>query len=147
MAAVPSHSSSPLPELLPPPTDTEDTLSSALNQGLSFTQVSLKHPSGSVVKKGDSLSSIITVSTTTSTDTDTSSSAPKSKKLKMPLPHNPSVSDVQREPSIVDIDDIDNLQDEHLNKSNPTADIKFFFTPLLHQLGHAKGCMRCNMCM
>jgi len=136
-------SSSPLPESSPPPTDIEDALPSAM--GLSCTRVSLKRSNGSVLEKSNSLSSVVSISTTVSESSDAPPPAvfaSKSKKLK----HSQAASDVQHEPTIIDIDDIEDPQEERLNKSYPTADIKYFFTPIPCLSGQAKCCMRCNLC-
>ena len=49
--------------------------------------------------------------------------------------------------SIIDIDDIDDPQDERLNRSDPTADIKFFFSPVPRLQGQSKRRMKCNLCV
>ena len=51
-------------------------------------------------------------------------------------------SDVQ----VMDIDDVSDLRKESLNKSDPTADIKFFFTLVPSPPGQAKVRVRCNLC-
>jgi hypothetical protein len=51
-------------------------------------------------------------------------------------------SDVQ----IMDISDVDDPRDESLNKMDPTADIKAFFTALPRVPGQPKPCMSCNLC-
>ena len=51
-------------------------------------------------------------------------------------------SDVQ----VMDIDDVADPRTESLNKSDATADIKFFFTLVPSPPGQAKLRMRCNLC-
>jgi hypothetical protein len=48
--------------------------------------------------------------------------------------------------SIIDIDDIDDPQEERLNKSNATADIQEFFTGVPRLPGQIKGRMKCDPC-
>ncbi|KAH8982261.1 hypothetical protein EDB92DRAFT_1894562 [Lactarius akahatsu] len=47
---------------------------------------------------------------------------------------------------VMDIDDVDDPHDETLNKTDPTADIKAFFTALPRVPGQAKQRMSCNLC-
>ncbi|KAH8983923.1 hypothetical protein EDB92DRAFT_2036906, partial [Lactarius akahatsu] len=47
---------------------------------------------------------------------------------------------------VMDIDDVDDPHDETLNKTDPTADIKAFFTALPRVAGQAKQRMSCNLC-
>ncbi|KAH9009351.1 hypothetical protein EDB84DRAFT_1571258 [Lactarius hengduanensis] len=47
---------------------------------------------------------------------------------------------------VMDIDDVDDPRDETLNKTDPTADIKAFFTALPRVPGQAKQRMSCNLC-
>ena len=48
--------------------------------------------------------------------------------------------------SIILIDDVDDPQDEHLNKTDPTADIREFFIAVPPGPGETKTCMKCNLC-
>ncbi|KAH8979532.1 hypothetical protein EDB86DRAFT_2835865 [Lactarius hatsudake] len=133
--------SSPLPESSPPPpTDTEDASSPAPH--LAQARTSSKRPSYATIKSHDS---VITVSSTTSDDTSEIALMPP--KLK-----RPKTSPIDREPevhtdfSIIDIDDIEDPEDERLNKLHPSADIKYFFTVLPRLPGQAKQRKKCNLC-
>jgi hypothetical protein len=53
---------------------------------------------------------------------------------------------LQNEALIIEIDNIDNMKMEQLNKSNLTADIKEFFVATPHILGQDKPCMSCKLC-
>jgi len=138
-------SSSLLPESSLPPTDIEDALPSAQNMGLSCTWVSLKHSNGSVLEKSNSLSSVVSISTTVLESSDAPPPTVFASKSKKPK-HSQAASDIQHEPTIIDINDIEDPQEECLNKSYPTADIKYFFTPIPRLSGQAKCHMRCNLC-
>ena len=81
-----------------------------------------------------------TITSDDNTDMDGQDLTPKSKKLK-PTPSQAAVPVLQNEPSIIEIDDNDNLKSERLNKSSPTTDIKEFFIPLPCEPGQEKGCM------
>jgi hypothetical protein len=130
--------SSPLPGSSPPPqTDVDDAPSPAPDS--SQGQSSTKRPSQSV-KSSLSLDSVIIVSPTTSDDAP--DVAPKTKKPK----NSQALGDVHADISVIDIDDIENPQDEPLNRSNASADIKQFFTVVPRLPGQVKGCMRCNLC-
>ena len=141
----PAPTSSPLPESSPPPlTDTEDTSSVADPQA----RGSSKRSSYRTVKSTLSNNSIITISTSASASDDvdlvaleTFDSMHKLKKAKISPPSG--VDDV----SIINIDDIQDPEDEPLNRSDPTADLKFFFTPTPRLPGQAKGRMRCYLCL
>ena len=76
-----------------------------------------------------------------STDSD---NTPKVKKSKA-TPHQVG-STLQADVSIIEIDDGDDQQVERLNKINPTADIKAFFTEVPRVEGQSKGRMKCNLC-
>ncbi|KAF8260751.1 hypothetical protein EI94DRAFT_1811296 [Lactarius quietus] len=127
MSVPPMTTSSPLPMSSPPPqTDTEDTLSFAADS--SQAQSSSKHtltPSHTV-QASLSLDSIIVLSSSTTDGApytgDTVGTAPKSKK---PKNSGISVSHEDSQMFIIDIN-IQDVQDEQLNRSNPTTDIKFF---------------------
>ena len=72
--------------------------------------------------------------------------AKKAKKAVKPLDTLNSLgmhSDVQ----VMGIDDIADPRQESLNKSDPTADIKFFFTSVPSPPGQTKLRMWCNLCM
>ncbi|KAH9162653.1 hypothetical protein EDB89DRAFT_1913142 [Lactarius sanguifluus] len=69
---------------------------------------------------------------------------PKAKKLKKTP--GQLTTGLQTDVSIIEIDDVDDLQNERLNRTDPTADIKAFFTAVPHVLGQNKERMRCNLC-
>ncbi|KAH9019409.1 hypothetical protein EDB84DRAFT_1566079 [Lactarius hengduanensis] len=135
--------SSPLPDSSPPPqTDTDDALSLATD--LSEVRSSSKRPS-QAIRSSLSLDSITVLSHTTSDAGD--DNTPKSKKTKTsPASGVQEPSHILPDVSIIEIDDIDNPQDERLNKSDPSADIKFFFTTVPRLPGQAKRRMKCNLC-
>jgi hypothetical protein len=58
----------------------------------------------------------------------------------------PAITVLQNEALIIEIDNIDNMKMEQLNKSNPTTDIKEFFVATPHILGQDKPCMSCKLC-
>ena len=141
LSAAPKVTSSPLPESSPPPQmDMEDTWSIPTDPPQARS--SLKRPSQT--QSLLSVDSVIIVSPTTSDGPDgTPDTAPQAKKSKT------SLTPVSREEtltSIIDIDDIEDPRDERLNKSDPTADIKAFFTAVPHVSGQPKGRMKCNLC-
>ena len=140
---APDLVSSPLPASSPPPqTDMEDDSSFADH---SQAWGSPKWPS-SALQESSSLDSIIILSLTTSDGAPHTSDinpAPKAKKSKTLL----TSGDLEGPMSIIDINDIDDPQDEQLNRSNPTANIKFFFSPVPRLQGQSKRCMKCNLCM
>ena len=76
--------------------------------------------------------------------TDVQDNTPKSKKTKV-TPNQPATR-LQHETSIIEIDNLDDPLTERLNKTNPTADIKMFFTPVPRVLGQDKGRMQCKLC-
>ncbi|KAF8258253.1 hypothetical protein EI94DRAFT_1708159 [Lactarius quietus] len=139
--SAPATTSSPLPVSSPPPqTDTEDASSVAADP--SQARSSTKRPS-QPTRSSLSLDSVIILSPTTSDGPDGfPDTAPQAKKSKT------SLTPVGREDtltSIIDIDDIEDPRDEKLNKSDPTADIKYFFTAVPRVPGQPKGRMRCNL--
>lgn len=48
---------------------------------------------------------------------------------------------------VMDIDDVSDPREEALNKTDPTADLKFFFTSAPPAPGQTKVRMSCNLCM
>ncbi len=131
-------SSSPLPPSSPPPpTDTEDASSSVAE--MSVARISSKRPSYNPIKSSRSHDSIMTVSSSASNDIPDAALAPKLKRPKL------TVSPGHQEPE-VPIINIDDIEDEQLNKSDPTADIKYFFTKVPHVPGQVKRRLRCNLC-
>jgi hypothetical protein len=66
----------------------------------------------------------------------------KSKKVS----NRPAATALQNEPSIIEIDDVDDLKTKHLNKTQPTADLKQFFIALDCAPGEDKVHMRCTLC-
>lgn len=138
-STAPELASSPLPGSSPPPqTDTEDTLSLAADS--SQARSSSKRPSHAI-QASLSVNSVIVVSPTTSDDAPPT--APKTKKPKTSLT---SGNQEDSQVSIIDIDNVEDPQDERLNKSDPTADIKYFFTLVPRLPGQSKGRMKCNLC-
>jgi hypothetical protein len=133
-ACPPSSPSSP--ESSPPPTDIEEASSR------SQTRSSPKRPA-QVVGRTLSRGSVIVVSPTTSDNE--SEPTPKSKKQKT-TPASREASSVLPGSSIIDIDDIDDPHDERLNKSDPTADLKHFFSLAPRTPGQPKRRMKCNLC-
>ncbi|KAH9017915.1 hypothetical protein EDB84DRAFT_1566647 [Lactarius hengduanensis] len=124
----PPATSSPLPESSPesppPLTDVEDDFSPAAD--LSQTRSSSKRPSQDVIKSLHSHDSIITVSSTAFDDAP--DTARKFKKSKIAV--SSGAQDAHSDVSVINIDDIGDPEDERLNRSEPTADIKHFFTIL-----------------
>ncbi|KAH9166752.1 hypothetical protein EDB89DRAFT_1905937 [Lactarius sanguifluus] len=140
----PPATSSPLPESSPesppPLTDVEDDSSPAAD--LSQTRSSSKRPSQDVIKSLHSHDSIITVSSTASDDAP--DTARKFKKSKTAV--SSGAQDAHSDVSVINIDDIGDPEDERLNRSEPTADIKHFFTILACLPGQTKRRMKCNLC-
>lgn len=135
---APEPISSPLPGSSPyPQTDTEDASSPAADtsQARSSSKRPYRTAQGSL-----SLDSVIVLSPTSS---DVPDGAPKTKKPKASLA---SGDQDTSQISIIDIDDTEDPQDERLNKSDPTADIKYFFTAVPRVPGQAKRRMRCILC-
>jgi hypothetical protein len=133
----PVASSSPLPESSQHPlTDTEDDPTPLPARSSS------KRPSLSAIQSSHSSSSIISVTSTTTASSDAPDLdiSPKQKK-----PKTSGVQDVHSETLIIDINDIEDPQTEPLNKTDPTADIKYFFSPVPCILGQPKR-MNCNLC-
>jgi hypothetical protein len=133
----PVASSSPLPESSQhPSTDTEDDPTPLPDRSSS------KRPSLSAVQSSHSSSSIISVTSTTTASSDAPDldDTPKQKK-----PKTLGVQDVHSKTLIIDIDDIEDPQTEPLNKTDPTADIKYFFSPVPRISGQPK-CMKCDLC-
>ena len=87
---------------------------------------------------------LITIDDDTDT-TDVQDLAPKLKRLK-PTPTQAAAPVPQNKPSIIEINDNNDLKNKRLNKSNATANIKEFFVPIPREPGQEKGCMRCKPC-
>jgi ATP-dependent 26S proteasome regulatory subunit len=66
----------------------------------------------------------------------------KSKKVS----NQPAATALQNKPSIIEIDDVDDLKTERLNKTQPMADLKRFFITLDRVPGEDKVRMRCTLC-
>ena len=135
--STPSMTSSLPPSSSPPPlTDTEDDLPAPRS-----SKRRLHDP----IKSTLSNDSIITVATSADdTDADTPNMAQNPKKAKVNAPGD------QGEPSeisVINIDDIQDPDDERLNKSQPTADIKrFFVAHLCPGQTTGKPRMKCTLC-
>ena len=131
-------SSPPLPASSPPPhTDTDDASDLVPVRG------SLKRPS-QVLQNSLSLDSVIVLSPTTSDNAP--EAVPTAKKTKTSPPSEQAPSHVLADSSIIEIDDIDDPRDERLNKNDPTADIKYFFSLVPRIPGQNKRRMKCNVC-
>ena len=131
-------SSPPLPASSPPPhTDTDDASDLVPVRGL------LKQPS-QVLQNSLSLDSVIVLSPTTSDNAP--EAVPTAKKTKTSPPSEQAPSHVLADSSIIEIDDIDDPRDERLNKNDPTADIKYFFSLVPRIPGQNKRRMKCNVC-
>jgi hypothetical protein len=76
--------------------------------------------------------------------TDVPEDAPKAKKPKT-TPGQPARG-LQTDVLIISIDDVEDLQSERLNKSDPTADVKEFFTAMPRAPGQDKGRTLCKLC-
>ena len=70
---------------------------------------------------------------------------PTSKKTKTSPASGQELSHELTNSSIIKINDIDNSHNEQLNKSNPTVNIKVFFSAISHILRQTKMCMKCNI--
>ena len=137
----PPSCSSPLPESLPPPpTDTDEATDSFQVQ----TSQTLSKRRSEAMSSTLSLDSIILVSPTTSDDPPVN--APMSKRMKTSPLSGQDDGRVLADRSIIEIDDIDDPRDERLNKLNPTADIKHFFSIVPRAPGQSKRRMKCNLC-
>ena len=131
-------SSPPLPASSPPPhTDTDDASDLVPVRG------SLKRPS-QVLQNSLSLDSVIVLSPTTSDNAP--EAVPTAKKTKTSPPSEQAPSHVLADSSIIEIDDIDDPRDERLNKNDPTADIKYFFSLVPRIPGQNKRRMKCKVC-
>ncbi|KAH8977137.1 hypothetical protein EDB92DRAFT_1958745 [Lactarius akahatsu] len=75
--------------------------------------------------------------------TDVPDDAPAAKKLKTTTSQ---AIGLQADISIISIDDVDDLEHERLNKTDPTADIKQFFSATPPVPGQEKGRMLCKLC-
>ena len=141
--APPSYLS-PLPESSPPPpTDTDEATDFLQVQAVQ----TLSKRRSDVMSSTLSLESVIIVSPTTS-DGD-AIEAPVSKKAKTSPSSGQDLSHAPGPPadgSIIDINDIDDPGSEQLNKSSPTADIKYFFSVVPRVDGQTKRQMKCNLC-
>ena len=74
---------------------------------------------------------------------DVPNAAPSAKKAK---PTTKSATGPPSNISIISIDDIDNPQDKLLNKTDPTTDIRNFFSKAPCALGQDKDHMQCKLC-
>ena len=73
---------------------------------------------------------------------DSPDEAPIAKKSK-PV----ATTGLQSDVSIIEIDDVEGIQDEQLNKTDATADIKEFFTPVPCLPGDDKERVKCDLCV
>jgi hypothetical protein len=135
--------SSPLPESSPPPLTATENSSSL---GSSPVRGSSKRPS-CPTRSTLSHDSIITISTSTSDDADTDIDAlDTAHRLKKAKAVPSGDQEDHTDTSIIDIDNIDDPNDEPLNKSDPTADLKYFFTLAPRLPGQSKTRMKCYLC-
>jgi hypothetical protein len=58
----------------------------------------------------------------------------------------PLIAEGFPDPPINELDDIDNPNDEPLNRTDATVDIKRFFTPAPRVPGQPKKRMKCDLC-
>jgi hypothetical protein len=138
---IPAQASSPLPASSPPPsTESEDALSTA---DLSQARSSSKRTSDNAITSSPSLDSVISVS---SSDSNAPDPVRKPKKVKRTTTMPSGDPEGPPDGSVIDVDDIDDPEDERLNRSDPTADIKHFFTAIPRIPGQSKGRMRCELC-
>ena len=86
----------------------------------------------------------LTLSANDDDASDVPDEAPNAKKAK---PAQVAATGLQSDVSIIEIDDVEGIQDERLNKSDATADIKEFFTPVPCLPGDDKERVRCDLCM
>ena len=59
----------------------------------------------------------------------------------------PLVTKSLPDPSITELDDIDDPNDEPLNRTDATANIKRFFMPAPRMPGQPKKRMKCDLCV
>lgn len=97
------------------------------------TQTLAKRPHTSLGSHSDDVAST----------TDAADATPSTKRLKS-IPTQAVA--LQNNILIISIDDVDNLQNERLNKTDPTADIKEFFIPLPLIPGQDKARVLCKPC-
>jgi hypothetical protein len=139
-------SSSPLPESSPPPQSDTDNASSPATEPSSPARLLAKRPSQALTST-PSLDSIIIISPTTSDDGHAfPDPIPKAKKTKLSAASGDEDTAVLPAASIILIDDIEDPHKERLNKSDPTADIKQFFTLAPRSPGQSKRRMKCILC-
>jgi hypothetical protein len=132
--------SSPVSEPLQPTLATDTSPASSPDQVPVRTSTSTKRPRPRPLLPANSIQTI----PDDNIDSDGADDAPKVKKAKA-TPHQVG-SMLQTEASIIEINDGDDQQNERLNKIDPSADIKAFFTAVPHVPGQNKGRMKCNLC-
>ena len=138
---LPRYPSLPLSSS-PPPTDTDDISLGADTDSLQVPQGPRcleKRP----LRATSSISSdgVIDLSSYTS---DAADNAPAAKRAKT-SPALPSHA-VLTESSILEIDDVDDPRDERLNKSEPIADLMFFFELIPARPGQVRDHAKCKTC-
>ena len=138
-APPPPSCSSPLPESSPPPLTDTDEATDSFQTGQTLSKQRSEAMSSTL-----SLDSIVVVSPTTSDNSPIN--APVFKKMKISPLSGQDDGHILADSSIINIDDIDNPCDERLNKSNPTADIKYFLSIVPREPGQKKRRMKCNLC-
>jgi hypothetical protein len=147
LATRPSSTPATTPSLPPesspyPPTDTEDDTTDSARR-------SSKRTSHDTIKSTLSNDSVITIATSDDTDADADAHNkvrnPKKAKTSAML-GDQAIQGEHSDISIIDIEDIKDPDDERLNKSEPTADIKHFFTAIPSLPGQTKRRMKCTLC-
>ncbi len=97
------------------------------------------------------LSSLLSLSTVVSdpasdNDSDSPDDYANSKRAKMDGCGSSDDLDMHSDVQILDIDGVEDLRDESLNKSKQTADLKEFFYKMANLPDQKKVRMRCNLC-
>jgi len=92
-----------------------------------------------------SLSTVVSSDPSLDNYTDSPDDNVNHKKTKKSHDSSSDNVDIHSNVKIMDIDDIEDPQ-ESLNKSNPMADLKNFFSNMPRLLDQTKQCVRCNLC-
>ena len=104
-------------------------------------------PRRTSIKRAYALANIPVVDNGADTiDVEVDTDSHKSKKSKATSTPGQSAARPQYNLSIISIDDTDDPQSERLNKTDATADIKEFFTPMPRVPGQDKVRMLCKLC-
>jgi hypothetical protein len=132
------------PAAAPSPASTKSTmLTPMLMPTLTDLDVSSSPPASALAKRPRARPLVLTINEDAdATDQD---NAPKLKKSKKST-SQPTVTALQNEATIINIDNIDDMKNERLNKSKLTADIKRFFIAMPSLPGQDKVRMLCKLC-